>query len=114
MDGRPTVKTEAPGTAPLTTNSKNLALTRQRILCELSVASVVRNTRVNAVLTDDREQQTDLESHADTCVISQNALIVHNFYCPENVVGYDSSKGTMNPNRRTVLAAATYDCPMAG
>ena len=45
--------------------------------------------RVNAVLTDDREQQTDLESPADTCVIGQHALIVHNFNRPVNVVGYD-------------------------
>ena len=34
---------EAPGTATLTTNSKNPALTRQRILCEVYVVSVFRN-----------------------------------------------------------------------
>ena len=33
--------------------------------------------QVNAVLTYDGEQQTDLDSHADMCVIGQHALIVH-------------------------------------
>ena len=41
-------------------------------------------------------------------------LIVHNFNCPVNVVGYDPSKGIMNLNYRTVLAAVAYDCPVTG
>ena len=68
----------------------------------------------NAVLTDNGEQRTELGSHADTCVIGQHALIVHNFNCPVNVVGYDLSKGIMTPNYRTVLAVVAYDCPMTG
>ena len=70
--------------------------------------------RVNAVLTDDGEKRTDLDSHADTCVIGQHALIVHNFNRPVNVVGYDPSKGIMTPNCRTVLAAVAYDFPVTG
>ena len=70
--------------------------------------------RVNAVLTDDGEQRTDLESHADTCVIGQHALIVHDFNRPVNVTGYDPSKGTMAPNCPEVSAAIEYDCPMTG
>ena len=70
--------------------------------------------QVNAFLIDDGEQQTDLDSHADTCVIGQHALIVYNFNLPVNVFGYDPSKGIMNPNGRTVSAAGAYDCPMIG
>ena len=54
--------------------------------------------RVNAVLTDDREKQTYLDSHVDTCIIGQHALNVHNFNRPVNVVGYDPLKGIMNLN----------------
>ena len=70
--------------------------------------------QVNAVLTDDGEQRMDLDSHADTCVIGQHALIVNNFNRPVNVTGYDPSKGNMAPNCRTVSAAIAYDCPMTG
>ena len=45
--------------------------------------------RVNAVLQDDVEQQTDRDSHVDTCVIGQDALIVKKINRPVNVVGYD-------------------------
>ena len=68
--------------------------------------------RVNAVLKEDGDQHIDLESYADTCVIGQHALIVHDFNHPVNVVGYDPLKGTMTPNYQTVLAAVAYDCPM--
>ena len=70
--------------------------------------------RVNAVLTDDEEQQTYHDSHTDTCVIGQHALIVHNFNRPVNVVGYDTSKGIMTKNCWIFLAAVTYVCPMTG
>ena len=46
------------------------------------------------------------------CVIGQHALIVHYLNRPVDVVGYDPSKGTMTPNRRTVSAVVAYDCPM--
>ena len=70
--------------------------------------------RVNTVLIDDGDQQTDLDSPADTCVIGKHALIVHDFNRPVNVVGYDILKGIMTPNCRTVLAAVAYYFPMTG
>ena len=70
--------------------------------------------KANALLTDDGEKQTDLDSHADTCVIGHHAMIVHYFNRPVNVVGYDPSKGIMTPNCRTVSAAVAYYCPMTG
>ena len=65
--------------------------------------------QVNAVLTDDEGQRTDINSLADTCVISQYALIVHDSNRPMNVVGYDPSKGIMTTNRRAVLAAVAHE-----
>ena len=44
-----------------------------------------------------------------TCVIGQHALIVHDFNCPVNVVGYDTSKFTMTTKCRTVSAAVAYE-----
>ena len=70
--------------------------------------------RVNAVLTYDGEQRTDLDSHADSCVIFQHALIVHDFNLAVNVVGYDPSKVIMTPNCLTVSAAVVYEFPMTG
>ena len=70
--------------------------------------------RVNAVLTDYKDQQTDLDSHAYMCVIGQHALIVHNFNFPVNVVGYDPYKGIVTLNCPTVLSAVAYDRPMTG
>ena len=54
--------------------------------------------QINAVLADDGEQRKDLDSNADTCVIGPHTLIVHDFNCMVNVVGYDPSKGNMTPN----------------
>ena len=70
--------------------------------------------QVNEFLTNDREQRIDLDSHVETCVIGQHALIVHYFNPPVNVVGYDPSKGIMTTNCRTVSAAVAYDFPMTG
>ena len=70
--------------------------------------------RVNAVLKYDGEKQTYLDSHADTCIIGQHALILHDFNLSVNVVGYDPSKGIMTPNCQTVPAAVAYEFPMKG
>ena len=48
------------------------------------------------------------------CVITQHALIFHNFNHPVNVVWYDPSKVILNPNCRTFSASVEYDCPMTG
>ena len=68
------------------------------MICELYVDSFVGTIRVNAVLTDYGEQHAYIDSHADTCVIGQYALIVQNFNCSVNVVGYNPSKVIMALN----------------
>ena len=64
--------------------------------------------QVNAVSKDDGEQRIDLGSHADTCIIGQHALIVHDFNHTVNVLAYDPLKEITNPNFQTVLSAVAY------
>ena len=59
------------------------------------------------------ESRTEADSHADTFVVGKNALIVHDFNRPVNVVGYDESNGSVS-NCRTVSAALAHDDPVSG
>ena len=61
--------------------------------------------------TDDQESMTDLDSHADTCVVGKNALITLDFETPVRVTGYDKLKAK---SYRTVSAALAYDNPKTG
>ena len=61
--------------------------------------------------TDDQESTMDLDSHADTCVVGKNALIILDFETPVRVTGYDKLKVK---SYRTVSAALAYDDPKTG
>ena len=61
--------------------------------------------------TDDQESTTDLDSHADTCVVGKNALIILDFETPVRVTGYDKLKAK---SYRTISAALAYDDPKMG
>ena len=61
--------------------------------------------------TDDQESMTDLDSHANTCVVGKNALIILDFKTPVRVTGYDKLKAK---SYRTVSAALAYDGPKTG
>ena len=39
------------------------------------------------------ETTLELDSHADTCVLGRDALIIHNYSRPVEVEGYDRSLG---------------------
>ena len=54
-----------------------------------------------------------MDSHADTCVVDKNALIVHKLNKQVNVTGFDPSQGKVK-NLDLVSAALTYDCPTSG
>ena len=44
---------------------------------------------------DEVEFRTELDSHADTCVVSsETALVIHDFERPVRVHGYDERVGT--------------------
>ena len=59
------------------------------------------------------ESRTDLDSHADQCVVGRNALLVHDYDRPINVSGYDPT-GPITSNLRTVSAALAYDDAATG
>jgi hypothetical protein len=56
--------------------------------------------------------RSDLDSHADTCVVGKNALIFNDFDCEVTVSGYDPSGETKS--LRTVSAALGYVIPESG
>jgi hypothetical protein len=63
--------------------------------------------------SDATEHPTDLDSHADTCVVGKNALIVHLLNKKVNVTGFDPSLGKVK-DLDLVSAALAYDCPATG
>jgi hypothetical protein len=63
--------------------------------------------------TDVTEHPTDLDSHADTCVVGKNAFIVHLLDKKVNVTGFDPSLGKVT-GLNLVSAALAYDCPETG
>ena len=62
---------------------------------------------------DGGETRTELDTHADACVVGRNALIVQDFNRPVDVSGYDPGLGTKR-NLRTVSGALAYDDPTNG
>ena len=55
-----------------------------------------------------REHTSELETHADTCVVGCHAFIVEHHDRLVNVSGYDPTKGTAN-DLEVVNAAITVD-----
>ena len=64
-------------------------------------------------LQDESETRTKLDSHADTCVVGKNALIVHDYDRKVNVTGYDPIQPT-EKSLRIVSAALAYDDSKSG
>jgi hypothetical protein len=75
----------------------------------------VRTVRVGALgtLQPEGDSRTELDSHADTCVVGKNALIVHDFDRAVNVTGYDPTQPAAD-SLRIVSAALAYDDPKSG
>ena len=68
--------------------------------------------RVSAVASNSIEGTSELDSHADTCVVGSNALIFHTFERPVRVTGYDAN--VKSKVFQTVSAAVAYDDPVTG
>jgi hypothetical protein len=64
-------------------------------------------------MDDPTEHTTDLDSHADTCVVGKNAMIVHLLDKKVNVTGFDPAQGKVK-DLDLVSAALAYDCPETG
>jgi hypothetical protein len=75
---------------------------------------IERSTGMTALNMDDKtEHPTDLDSHADTCVVGMNALIVHVLDKKVNVSGFDPSQGKVK-DLNLVSAALAYNDPVSG
>ena len=71
--------------------------------------------RINLIDVDGTTgQQSELDSHADTCVVGNDtALITHDFERPVRVLGYNESAGKPI-TAKTVTAVVAYDHPETG
>ena len=68
----------------------------------------MRTVRIQATYFDSSEpSKVELDSHADTCVVGDNALIVHDLGRPVIVYSYHPEDG--GKQARTVDAAVAYD-----
>ena len=56
--------------------------------------------------------KVELDSHADTSVIGDNCLVIHDHNRPDNVYSYDPNDG--HRNAKTVNAAVGYQDPQSG
>ena len=70
-------------------------------------------TSAELQMEDPTEHPTDLDSHADTCVVGKHALIVHRLDKKVNVTGFDPAQGKVK-DLNLVSAALAYDCPVTG
>jgi hypothetical protein len=75
-----------------------LSLDQQRIVKDVSYK-----------LECNYETILELDSHADTCVLRQDALIILDYHQPVSVVGYDKSLGSKI--YQTVSGVVAYDDP---
>jgi hypothetical protein len=67
---------------------------------------------VDYKLESSYETTLELDSHADTCVLGRDALIMLDYNRPVFVVGYDKSLGSKT--YQTVSGVVAYDDPQTG
>ena len=72
----------------------------------------IRTCRVFSMCTDQTEGTTELDSHADTCVVGGNALQLTDYGVPVRVTGYDQTQASKV--YETVSAVVAYDHPVDG
>ena len=59
------------------------------------------------------DSRTELDTHADTCVVGKHCLITHEFDRLVSVTGYDPNQGKVK-DLKIVSAVVAYDCHMTG
>jgi hypothetical protein len=63
-------------------------------------------------LESNYEITLELDSHANTCVLGRDALIILDYQRPVSIVGYDESLGSKT--YQTVSGVVVYDDPQTG
>ena len=86
----------------------------------VAVVSTARNVNlrphgvhtISLLTTNPRETSLELDSHADTCCVGKDALIIYDYDRPVTVSGYDPGLGART--FRTVSAVLEYTSPLSG
>ena len=68
--------------------------------------------RLSSLACNANETSLELDSHADTCVVGEKALIIADYCRPVTVHAYDKELGERT--YRTVSAVVGYTCPSSG
>ena len=70
--------------------------------------AVIQSKRSAISVVQNREHRTELDSHADTCIVSPDtALITHDFETPVSISGYTPSVGQQTV--KTVTGVVAYE-----
>ncbi len=80
------------------------------IRLQIDQRCIVKEVRYK--LDGNLETTLELDSHADTCVLGRDALIILDYNRPVSVVGYDESLGSKT--YQTVGGVVAYDAPQTG
>jgi hypothetical protein len=94
-------------------NRDNLALQRKSKgqWQEIHLAPIAVSDFARSLAAD--EHPTDLDSHADTCVIDKHCLVTHVYDKTVSVTGYDPKLGSMK-GMQIIAAALAYVDPSSG
>ena len=72
----------------------------------------IRPRQISSFTSNPRETSLELDSHADTCCVGKDALIIYDYDRPVTVSGYDPELGSRD--FKTVSAVLEYTHPMTG
>ena len=87
--------------------------TGDRDICVTSVRHIHGHPRwIRTVAGQSSDVTLELDSHADTCCVGMNALIIYDYDRPVTVYGYDKTLGAQT--YRTVSAVVLYRDPTTG
>ncbi len=84
--------------------------TLRTIRLQIDQQCIVKDVRYK--LYGNHETTLELDSHANTCVLGRDALIILDYNRPVSVVGYDESLGSKP--YQTVSGLVAYDDPQTG
>jgi hypothetical protein len=94
-------------TVKLTPDLTQTIETLRTIRLHIDKRRIINDVRYK--LDGNHETTLELDSHADTCVLGHDALIILDYNGPVSVVGYDESLGSKT--YQTVSGVVAYDDP---
>ena len=86
-------------------------MTQRNVAVTSTVRHVdIRPRRVSTLTSNNKEISLELDSHADTCCVGKDALVVYDYDRPVTVSGYDPQLGSRD--FKTVSAVLEYTHPL--